>query len=333
MNHDTKLRDLERAFHADPRQSSLGEKYFNALARQGHIPHESFEAPTLPVLWRDCIVFQPHKENNEDPSTNKIYQGLHRSGRPVTITARRRLDTDNHADIAELKQLAEFSRQSFPKIVTPIDCGQTEENYYLVNEDLLSSQALSAALVSNWPLSRLSEEIGGLAKSVATILSFDCCPSAFLPSRNLFVNSKNQMELRISGTNIFDAMRASAILESFRGLALMPQLPGWELDILCYQSPEHVLEEEPDERSRVFQFGVLLYELLTGSRPFSGSEVIDIVRAVMRSQPPAPTLIRNDLPKAVSDVCMTALEKDPEHRYKSLRTFSKALIQATVAST
>jgi eukaryotic-like serine/threonine-protein kinase len=85
----------------------------------------------------------------------------------------------------------------------------------------------------------------------------------------------------------------------------------------CYMSPEQALGEPIDQRSDLFSVGILLYEMATGQRPFSGASDAGMYNALLHTAPPAPTSVRGDLPVDLNLVIGRALEKDRELRYQS----------------
>ena len=89
---------------------------------------------------------------------------------------------------------------------------------------------------------------------------------------------------------------------------------GDTLGTAAYMSPEH-LRGQPDARSDVWALGVVLYEMLTGRRPFAADYAAALTFAVLH-EPPAP-LDRADVPDALVEVAERCLEKDPEERYQT----------------
>src|ERR1019366_6894989 len=83
--------------------------------------------------------------------------------------------------------------------------------------------------------------------------------------------------------------------------------------------------------SDLYSVGVSLYELVTGSRPFQGKSDFDIMVAQLQQVPMAPIQMMPDLPKALNDIIMIALEKDPARRFQSAEAFSAALGSITQA--
>ena len=86
----------------------------------------------------------------------------------------------------------------------------------------------------------------------------------------------------------------------------------------AYMSPEQAYAKPVDHRSDIFSFGVVLYEMLTGRLPFTGSSVTEVVDAILHKSPPAVTRYNDQVPPELVLVLNKMLEKDPENRYQSV---------------
>ncbi len=88
---------------------------------------------------------------------------------------------------------------------------------------------------------------------------------------------------------------------------------------LAYLSPESLLGEPIDERHDIWAFGVVLYELLTGERPYPDEAVAALIAAITTQPLPDLEALRPDIPIALVDLIYRMLEKDPNARIRSVR--------------
>ncbi len=92
-----------------------------------------------------------------------------------------------------------------------------------------------------------------------------------------------------------------------------------------YMSPEQFTGVNIDQRTDLFSAGVVFYQLLTGERPFEGSDLITAYHAVTSSHPRKPSEVNGGLPQALDAVVAKALAKDPDERYQTAQEFFSAL--------
>ena len=102
-------------------------------------------------------------------------------------------------------------------------------------------------------------------------------------------------------------------------------MTGTTLGSLYYMSPEQVQGGDLDPRSDLYSVGVSLYEMVTGSRPFKGNSDYDLMVAQLQKAPLPPIDVLPELPKALNDIIMISLEKDPARRLQSAEAFRFAL--------
>ena len=94
---------------------------------------------------------------------------------------------------------------------------------------------------------------------------------------------------------------------------------GRILGTMPYMSPEQLEGKELDGRSDVFSFGVVLYEMATGHRPFKGDTSASLIMSIGRDIPPDVDTVRGELPHHLGRVIARCLEKDPEQRFQTIK--------------
>ena len=92
---------------------------------------------------------------------------------------------------------------------------------------------------------------------------------------------------------------------------------GIVLGTVGYMSPEQVRGEPLDHRSDIFSLGCVLYEMATGTRPFSRPTAIDSVAALLTEKPAPPTRSENPIPQSLQQIILRCLEKEPAARFQS----------------
>src|SRR5688572_730433 len=116
---------------------------------------------------------------------------------------------------------------------------------------------------------------------------------------------------------------ASANLGETETVALTAE--GSIMGTLPYMSPEQVEGHDADARSDIFAFGVVLYELIAGSRPFTGKTQANLVAAILKEEPRPLFEMQPRTPRGLAEMLRTCLEKDPEKRWQSARDVRHAL--------
>ena len=131
-----------------------------------------------------------------------------------------------------------------------------------------------------------------------------------------------------TGVKLLDFGLAKAIEpDTLNGMTVSAPLTGAGtiLGTPQYMSPEQLQGTETDERTDIFAFGLILYELISGRRAFEATSGARLIASILKEQPPPISEIAPPTPKAIDRVVATCLEKDPDNRWQSAREIRHAL--------
>jgi tetratricopeptide (TPR) repeat protein len=109
---------------------------------------------------------------------------------------------------------------------------------------------------------------------------------------------------------------------------------GTTVGTVAYMSPEQARGDQVDHRSDIWSLGAVLYEMVTGVRPFSGDHELAVIYGILNLEPAPAMSIRAEIPEALATIVHRALAKDPAQRFASAEEMGSALkaaLSATVA--
>ncbi len=202
---------------------------------------------------------------------------------------------------------------SHPNIVTVFDAGIADDSAYIAME-LLKGRDLRQLRQEGWRPTPTQAAI--IVRRVADALSY--------------AHSKGVVHRDIKPANIFMVGRTQPRVLDFGIARVAHQHDSHNNDDIAagspyYMSPEQVRQQPVDRRADVFSLGVVLYELLTDQKPFRGSSLAEITQAVLEHEPPLANLVDKNVPKSLAEIAARAMQKDPEHRFRSARSLSREL--------
>ncbi len=134
---------------------------------------------------------------------------------------------------------------------------------------------------------------------------------------NIFVTKRGQAKLldfglaKLAPAGVTDA----AMLTATSGG--MMTSPGSTVGTVAYMSPEQVRAEDLDQRTDLFSFGTVLYEMATGNVAFSGSSTGVMSEAILNRTPPLPSTLNTSIPAKLEELILKSIEKDREFRYQT----------------
>lgn len=218
-----------------------------------------------------------------------------------------------------------------PNIVHIYDVGTAEDGSpYLVME-LLEGESLRARMGNKpMPVRKVAEIGAQIARALGAAHGKGIIHRDLKPE-NVYLTKQGPVKILDFGLAKLAARPASSGPVDEDATRAMHTQVGMVLGTIGYMSPEQVQGKPVDARADLFALGVLLWEMLSGSRPFHGDSAIDTMHAILRQDPPEidPEL---GLPPAMERLLRRCLEKDPDARFQSAQDLAFQLESLAVSS-
>ncbi|HLU62109.1 MAG TPA: serine/threonine-protein kinase [Gammaproteobacteria bacterium] len=202
-----------------------------------------------------------------------------------------------------------------PNILPIFDAGEENGKCYLVMEYVRGAQPLSVFCQPQnlLPVRKVVEVVFKCAKALD------------------YAHRKGVVHRDIKPSNILMTADGDVRIVDF-GIADHPVAEHTPMAGLVgspsYMAPEQVREERVTNLTDIYALGVLMYELLTGKRPFYGENLSRLVHQILNARPLPVHKLRSDVPEGLEQIVEKAMHRDPAQRYRSALELSVALTGA-----
>jgi serine/threonine protein kinase len=212
-----------------------------------------------------------------------------------------------------LKEAKAIGRLSHPNIVTVYDVGRDHGTIYIAMEYLEGKPFNDVMRQGQMSLENIIDIGVQVSKTLNYAHTKGIVHRDIKPS-NIILSPDGQVKLtdfgiaRIEDSNLTQQTHVGDILGT-----------------PTYMSPEQVMGKRVDGRSDLYSLGVLLYELAADRKPFSGDNIAAVFNAITQSDLIPPSKINPSIPKALSDLIVKALSKNPGERFQTGAAMTDAL--------
>jgi serine/threonine protein kinase len=253
----------------------------------------------------------------------KVYRGLDtRLGRAVAI----KISAEQFSKRFEHEARA-ISALNHPHICTLYDVGALPSGSGYMVTELVEGETLGHWLKRAPAVERSLEIARQVLEALraahdAGIIHRDLKPA------NIMVRSDGYVKVLDFG--LAKRMPAAGVLQNEDTVTNL-SVPGQILGTVAYMSPEQIQGQEVDQRSDLFAFGIVLYEMLTGQHPWRRRSAVDTLHAILHDDPPAMDAA-SPLLAQLPPIVRKLLSKNPAERYPFAQAVLDALASPTMSS-
>lgn len=192
-----------------------------------------------------------------------------------------------------------------PNVINIYDAGVDDDNCYIVMEFIEGGNTLKPYCTSDnlLPVNKVVEIIFKCANALDYAHRQGVVHRDIKPSNILFTPDQ---DVKIGDFSIAHIYNADSTTTQMGGMMGSPR----------YMSPEQLREEHVTNQTDIFSLGVVMYELLTGRQPFPADNFSRLVNTILNDEPPPMSDYRADIPEALNNIVVKALEKDVANRYQ-----------------
>jgi serine/threonine protein kinase len=217
------------------------------------------------------------------------------------------------------REAANASRINHPNVAAIYDFGETSDNIVYLAMELVEGESLASIVGREGalPESRAVELCRQVAEAVNAAHELGIVHRDLKPDNIMVMRARDGREI----VKVVDF----GIAKATKGERLAVTRTGFVIGTPDYMSPEQVLGESLDPRSDIYSLGSILYEMLTGERPFAGPSGEVSVRLRLTEAPPRPCQHRSGLSQQLDEIVTKAMARSPEERFQNALQLRDAL--------
>ena len=238
-----------------------------------------------------------------------VFKGLDtQTGQPIAIKLLKPQILENHPELVErFRREGEALRElNHPNIVKMVDILEDDNKHYIIMEYVSGGDLAGVLAQGNMSVSRILDIAIDLADALTRTHKLGIIHRDLKPA-NMLIGDDGTLKL----TDFSIAHTANNQTHLTESNAIV--------GTVHYLSPEVLYGEQADNRSDIWAFGIILFEMLTGKKPFTGDTVPSIVQSITRNHIPDLEQLNPECPIGLVDLVYRMLQKDRNHRIRSVR--------------
>lgn len=246
----------------------------------------------------------------------QVYRALDtRLHRPVALKIPSRRELASEADRRRFyREARAAAKLHHPNICTVYDVGAVDGVDYIAMQ-FIEGRSLAEIIAFDERIDaqRAAVIVAKLAQALAVAHEAGIVHRDLKPANVMIVGKDEPIVMDFGLARHFDDVETSRVTRE-----------GMIVGSPAYMSPEQMAGHSIGPATDIYSLGVVLYEMLVGRTPFTGS-VMGIAAQVMNDEPASLSTVRSDIPAELEAICQTAIDKSPTERFRSMADFARSL--------